>query len=259
MKKLFIIAALSALTMSAQAQEKLNLSTYNGTNIARYDGKVCNITVNRYMFTGWNTISLPFSMTEQELNETFGNDCKLEMLISAEDNAQGITLNFIDCKAGGLQANTPYMLYFTGESGNKKFVKEAEILDAQSNIILTTLNGETVTMTGAAKHTEADGLYGVMARDNAEVKFVSVGGENTNGFYATRCYIRLSSGTDKKLTARHLGYGEATSIAAIANKDEMVDVYNLAGTKVASQIRASEVSNLHSGLYIVKGQKILVK
>ena len=98
-----------------------------------------------------------------------------------------------------------------------------------------------------------------MARDNAEVKFVSVGGENTNGFYATRCYIRLSSGTDKKLTARHLGYGEATSIAAIANKDEMVDVYNLAGTKVASQIRASEVSNLHSGLYIVKGQKILVK
>lgn len=259
MKKLFIIAALSALTMSAQAQEKLNLSTYNGTNIARYDGKVCNVTVNRYMFTGWNTISLPFSMTEQELNETFGNDCKLEMLISAEDNAQGITLNFIDCKAGGLQANTPYMLYFTGESGNKKFVKEAEIMDAQSNIILTTLNGETVTMTGAAKHTEADGLYGVMARDNAEVKFVSVGGENTNGFYATRCYIRLSSGTDKKLTARHLGYGEATSIAAIANKDEIVDVYNLAGTKVASQIRASEVSNLHSGLYIVKGQKILVK
>jgi hypothetical protein len=259
MKKLFIIAALSALTMSAQAQEKLNLSTYNGTNIARYDGKVCNVTVNRYVFTGWNTISLPFSMTEQELNETFGNDCKLEMLISAEDNAQGITLNFIDCKAGGLQANTPYMLYFTGESGNKKFVKEAEILDAQSNIILTTLNGETVTMTGAAKHTEADGLYGVMARDNAEVKFVSVGGENTNGFYATRCYIRLSSGTDKKLTARHLGYGEATSIAAIANKDEMVDVYNMAGTKVASQIRASEVSNLHSGLYIVKGQKILVK
>lgn len=259
MKKLFIIAALSALTMSAQAQEKLNLSTYNGTNIARYDGKVCNVTVNRYVFTGWNTISLPFSMTEQELNETFGNDCKLEMLISAEDNAQGITLNFIDCKAGGLQANTPYMLYFTGESGNKKFVKEAEILDAQSNIILTTLNGETVTMTGAAKHTEADGLYGVMARDNAEVKFVSVGGENTNGFYATRCYIRLSSGTDKKLTARHLGYGEATSIAAIANKDEIVDVYNLAGTKVASQIRASEVSNLHSGLYIVKGQKILVK
>jgi hypothetical protein len=259
MKKLFIIAALSALTMSAQAQEKLNLSTYNGTNIARYDGKVCNVTVNRYVFTGWNTISLPFSMTEQELNETFGNDCKLEMLISAEDNAQGITLNFIDCKAGGLQANTPYMLYFTGESGNKKFVKEAEIMDAQSNIILTTLNGETVTMTGAAKHTEADGLYGVMARDNAEVKFVSVGGENTNGFYATRCYIRLSSGTDKKLTARHLGYGEATSIAAIANKDEIVDVYNLAGTKVASQIRASEVSNLHSGLYIVKGQKILVK
>jgi len=259
MKKLLIIAAMAAITLGVQAQEKLTLSTYNGTNIARYDGKVCQVNVSRYMFTGWNTLSLPFSMTEQELNEAFGSDCQLEKLVSAEDNVQGITLNFIDCKAGGLQANTPYMLYYTGESATKKIVKEAEVTDAPSAIILNTPCGDVVTMTGASKHTEADGLYGVMARDNSEVKFVSVGGENTNGFYATRCYIRLASGTDKLLTARHLGYGQATSIAAIASQDELVDVYNTAGTKVASQVRASEVNSLRSGLYIVKGQKILVK
>ncbi|MCR5199163.1 MAG: hypothetical protein K6D55_10340 [Prevotella sp.] len=259
MKKLFIIAAMAALTLGAQAQERLLLSTYNGTNLNRYDGKVCNVTVNRLLYTGWNTLSLPFSMTEQELNDAFGSDCRLERLASAEDNAQGITLNFVNCKAGGLQANTPYMLYFSGETATKKIIKETEVSNAPSVITLTTPNGETVTMSGVQKHIDGEGLYGVMARDNSEVKFVSVGQEKTSGFYATRCHIRLSSGTNKLLTAQHLGYGEATSINAIANSDELVDVYTAAGTKVASQIRAAEVSNLRPAIYIVKGQKILVK
>ena len=86
MKKLLVIAAMAALSLGAQAQERLILSTYNGTNLAKYDGKVCNVTVNRYTFTGWNTIALPFSMSEQELNDVFGSDCRLERLISAEDN-----------------------------------------------------------------------------------------------------------------------------------------------------------------------------
>ena len=141
----------------------------------------------------------------------------------------------------------------------KKIEKEAEISDGQSAITLTTASGEVVTMTGAAMHTDAEGLYGVMARDNAEVKFVSVGDQNTNGFYATRCYIHLSSGTTKAITARHMGYGEATSINAIASHDELVDVYSISGVKVASQIPAAEVSSLRPAVYIVKGQKVMVK
>lgn len=260
MKKLLVIAAMAALSLGVQAQEKLILSTYNGTNLAKYDGKMCNITVNRYVFTGWNTVALPFSMSEQELNDVFGSDCRLERLFSAEDNdMNGVTLNFIDCKQSGLEANTPYMLYYTGEAGNKKIVKQAEVTQGQATLTFTTQSGEKVTMEGAQTQTEGQGLYGVLARDNSEVRFVSVGMENTTGFYATRCYIRLSSGTSKLLTAQHIGYGEATSINAIARQDELVDVYNTAGAKVASQIPANQVNNLHNGLYIVKGQKILVK
>jgi len=260
MKKLFVIAAMAAATLGAQAQESLYLSTYNGTNLTRYDGKMCKVTVNRHVFTGWNTISLPFSLTEQELNDVFGADCQLEKLVSAEDNAQGITLNFLNCKADGLKANTPYMLYYSGEAATKRIVKETEIANGQSAITLITASGETVTMSGASKHTEGTGLYGVMARDNSEVNFVSVGNENTSGFYATRCFIRLSSGTDKQLTAHHIGYGEGTtSIDAIAKSDELVDVYSLSGTKVASQVTAASVSSLRPAVYIVKGQKVIVK
>lgn len=257
MKKLFIIAAMAVATLGAQAQERLVLSTYAGTNIARYDGKVCNVSVSRYVFTGWNTIALPFDMSEQELNEIFGSDCRLECLSGAEDDANGIMLTFTDCKAGGMKANTPYMLYYTGEAGTKRIAKQAEISDGQAAVSFTTQSGEVVTMEGVRSHIEGKGVYGVLARDNAEVKFVSVDSENTNGFYATRCFVRLSSGNSKLVSARHLG--DATSINAIARQDEIVDVYNLAGAKVASQIRASEVSNLRPAIYIVKGQKILVK
>ena len=259
MKKFFLIAAMAALTLGAQAQQKLYLSTYNGTNLAKYDGKVCNVTVQRVVFTGWNTIALPFSMTQEELNDVFGTDCRLERLASVEDNTKGVTLNFIDCKAAGLQANTPYMLYYTGEQGTKRIAKEAEVTNGEAALTFFTQSGEEVTMAAARTHIEDEGLYGVLARDNSEVKFVSVEGQNTNGFYATRCYIRLSSGNSKQLVAQHLGYGEATSIDAITTSNEMVDVYNAAGVKVATQIPASEVSNMRSGLYIVKGQKVLVK
>ena len=259
MKKALLIVALAAITLGSQAQERLFLSTYNGTNLSRYDGKVCTITADRYMFTGWNTISLPFAMNEQELNDAFGTNCRLEKLVSADEAANTVTLNFMDCKDGGIEANTPYMLYYCGETGNVKIKKEAEVTNAPSVITLTTPAGDVVTMTGTAKHVDAEGLYGVLARDNAEVRFVSLNDAGTNGFFATRCYIQLSSGTDKILKAQHLGKGEITSINAIAASDEVVDVYNAAGAKIATRISAAEVSNLRPGLYIVKGQKIIVK
>ena len=102
------------------------------------------------------------------------------------------------------------------------------------------------------------GYYGVMAIDNGDAKFVKVH-ENTNGFFATRCYIQLSSGNSKQLTTRHLAAGNPTGINAVAAENELVDVYNLAGGKVASQVRAAEVNSLKAGVYVVKGQKILVK
>ncbi|MBQ9356993.1 MAG: hypothetical protein IJT98_06875 [Prevotella sp.] len=259
MKKFFTIAAMTVLALGLQAQTRLSLSTYNGTNLERYDGQVCNVTVNRYMFTGWNTIALPFAMSEQQLNEIFGTDCRLERLIGVEDATEGITLNFINCKAGGMEANTPYMLYYTGETGNVRIVAEATIANRQAALSYTTQNGEVVTMEAARTHTDGEGLYGVLARDNSEVKFVAVGQEHTSGFYATRCYIRLSSGTSQMLIARHLGYGDATSINAIATQDELVDVYNMQGAKVASQVRAAEVNSLRPAIYIVKGQKVLVR
>lgn len=259
MKRLCIIAAMAVTTLAAQAQERLTLSTYNGTNIEKFDGKICNVTTNRLVFHGWNTIALPFAMSESEINETFGQDCRLEKLVGAQQMGTSIQLNFQDCKAKGLEANTPYILYYTGETANKKIAKEALISNLQPSLTYEVKGtGETVTMGGVQSHIDGEGLYGILAADNSTAKFVKVA-TTTNGFYATRCFVKLSSGNQKTLVSKHLAAGETTAIDAVAQADELVDVFNTAGVKVASKIRAAEVSNLQPNVYIVKGQKVVVK
>lgn len=258
MKKFYFIAALTLASFAANAQEKLTISTYNGTNVEKYDGKVCNVTVNRYVFNGWNTIALPFAVSAEELNEVFGSDCKLERLVSVENMGTDVQLNFQDCKAAGMEANTPYILYYAGENGNKKIAKEAVISHAQAAITLRTQHGETVTMAGIESKTAGLGLYGILAKNNAEAQFTKVDA-SLSGFLATRCYIQCSSETTTKLITNYLAAGETTSINAITKSGEKVDVFTTNGVRVASKISADQVNSLRSGIYVVKGQKILVK
>lgn len=257
MKKLYLIAAMVLSTVAVNAQQKLTLSTYGGTDLTKYAGVECVITTNRYTCTGWNTISLPFAVTEAELNEVYGADCRLERLVGVEQTAGGFTLNFMDCKAEGIQANMPYILYYSGEATSKKLVKTAVVSNEASSVSFTA-GGVTVKMFGVNKQTAADGLYGILAKDNAEAKFVSAEGI-TNGFFATRCGISLSSGTNAVLNTRHLAPGEVTSISAIAGSTERVDVYNLSGQKVAGNVRVADINNLPAAVYVVKGQKVMVK
>ena len=260
MKKFYFIAALAVSALTANAQGTLNLSTYSGTNLEKYDGKALNVSVSRYVFNGWNTISLPFNVSTEDLEGIFGSDFKLEKLVGVENDGSNIKLNFQDCKEEGMKANVPYILYFAGEAGTKKLnVSNALIQDEDVSISFTAEGtGETVTMSCAKKQTSAEGLYGVLAKDNAEAKFVNVN-DVKNGFYATRCYIQLSSGNSTMLTTNHISADDATSITAIANESDIVDVFNISGVKVASHIKATDVNSLQKGIYVVKGKKVLVK
>lgn len=258
MKKFYFIAALTMASLAANAQEKLTISTYNGTNVEKYDGQMCNVTVNRYIFNGWNTIALPFAVTADELNNVFGADCRLERLVSVENVGNDVQLNFQDCKAAGMEANTPYILYFNGENGNKTIAKEATISHSTPSITLRTQRGEVVTMAGVEAKTAGVGLYGILARDNAEAQFAKVDG-SLSGFLATRCYIQLTSETAAKLVTCHLAAGEVTGIQAITKAGETVDVFTTNGVRVATNFSADQVNSLRPGIYVVKGQKILVK
>ena len=259
MKKLLIMTAIALTSIGASAQGTITLSTYKGTEPSKYAGKTLNVTANRYIFKGWNTISLPFALNSAQLDEIFGSDCKLEKLVGVENDGLNVKLNFRDIKREGLKANTPYILYYTGETGTKKIqVENASLTDGAASITFTAEGtGEKVTMACAKLQKEAKGLYGILAKDNSEAAFVNVD-NTTTGFYATRCYVQLSNGNSTTLTTNHIS-GDVTNINAVANADELVDVYNISGVKVASQITPAEVSNLQSGIYVVKGVKVAVK
>ncbi|MBP5375177.1 MAG: hypothetical protein J6Y38_02460 [Bacteroidaceae bacterium] len=255
MKKLLLMTAFALGCISMSAQKSLTLSTYQGTDLAKYDGQTMNVTVSRYLFTGWNTISLPFAMSEAQVNEAFGSDCKLEKLVGVENDGLEVKLNFQDCKSEGIKANTPYILFYNGENGSKKFVAEnALIVNGVSKVMFTAEGtGETVTMAGAQEQLEPEGLYGILAKDNSEAAFVNAE-SSSNGFYATRCYVKMSNGTSALLKTNHIAANETTNIQSVVKANEKVEVFNLSGVKVADSIEG-----LEPGIYVVKGKTVVVK
>ena len=262
MKKVLLTAALAVATMAASAQT-LYLSTYNGTNIAKFDGLTKDISMTRAVFHGWNTISLPFSLTEAQVCEYFGEDCRLEMFVGVETNANGTTMLFQDVKEQGMQANVPYILYYNGENTSVK-MNMAQVLlsNAPATISYTDMNGMTITMSAAQFSVDSDQKYGILAKDNDEASFVNVADLKTK-FYATHCYVQVSNfdeavSTNLVLATRHLAASaETTAINAIVSSpNELIDVYNEAGQQVAKGMKASQFNTLDKGLYIVKGLKV---
>ena len=83
--------------------------------------------------------------------------------------------------------------------------------------------------------------------------------EAKSGFYATRCYVKLDSGAEKKLNTMHLAANEVTGISQVVASGAKVDVYNISGVKVASGMSAEQVNKLQPGIYVVNGQKVAVK
>lgn len=258
MKKVFSMIALAGLALTAWSQTPLKINTYSGTPVERYDGQQCDVTADRYLFNGWNTISLPFAMTEQEIDEALGHGVRLERLVGVTQQGADIVLNFQDCKAQGLQANTPYILYYPGETGTKKLQVNTRVESKESRVTMTTGGGVEVTFGGAAVKTDAKHLYGIRVIDNLDAKFTYIDNDKAL-FYATRCFISIPGEQHYNLTVNHLAPGELTNINEIAAADDVVDVYNVLGMRVAQGVTVCEVNNLASGIYVVKGRKIIVK
>ena len=257
MKKFIYLIALASLSLTAWSQPSLKLSTYNGTSVNNFDGQQCIVTVDRYIVNGWNTLSLPFAMTEDQIDDALGQGVKLERLVDVSQRGNDITLYFQDCKREGIQANKPYILYYPGETGNKTLRLNADVKSGESKVTLTTEAGVEVTMNGASLKTNGRGLYGILIVNNSDANFTRIDGDNV--FYATRCYISTPSDQPYNFTACHLAPGEVTSITDIAAPTDIVDVFNVKGMRVAHGIQAGDINNLEPDIYIVKGRKVLVK
>ena len=248
MKKFTLAAVLLSMSLFASAQSKsVTISSINGTNVEQYNGQVAEVKMNRYMFTGWNTVSFPFDLSTDKINKFFGNDCRLEALTGISGDENEMKLYFEDAKSEGIKANTPYILYFTGEPQNVKITTESTLSAGESKVSFST-NGYTVNFNGSDRIMNGNNIYGIFAVDNAESKFVKIDG--TTGCYATRCYITVDGDKDVNFIPVH-NEKSATAISNVSANDKDNDkIYDINGVQKKS---------VSKGINIVNGKKIAVK
>lgn len=259
----FAFATLAFVAVSsACAQQRVVTNTVSPKDLTAYSGQTIDLSIFRYIYQGWNTICLPVSLTTEEVNNIFGDDCRLETLVGVENNGTSTKLNFKDVKPDGLKANTPYILYSTKESGVREIhLSEAQVTTGPVELKFSDNAGTSVVFGGATEAGSAEGIYAILVKDNSAASFVDVSNV-AKGILASRCFIKLNGGeTTNTLQSNHLGY-DMTGVESVASSlgtDELVDVYNISGVKVASKIPASDIRSLGKGAYIVKGKCFLVK
>lgn len=204
-----------------------------------------DVVLNYTAKAGWNTIALPFSVSDLSV---FGTGAKAYELKGYQEGA----LKF--SPATTLEAGKPYVLYVeTPAEANGNYSFEAVDITATEPAAMK-FNGAKFVSTYApmAAGTMA-GKYGVVPTTGK----IQKGSANASlkGF---RAYFTLP---DNAANARIVIDGEeVTSISAIdAIGQDNAPVYDLSGRKVSVSSISSVSSVLPKGIYIVNGKKMVVK
>lgn len=211
-----------------------------------------NVTLKRTLYAdgGWNTLCLPFSLTDEQTKAAFGNDVELRTLASFD----GKTLTFAE--AAGITAGVPCLI---------KVSKVAE--------------NNTYTFTGVSvKAIKADNdkydmdetltFLGIYAPMDVATKFEKEGNAlflgAANKFYkakagttmkAFRAFFLVPASTDTQ-ALRAVIDGTTTGIDDLNIDTVKADgrVYNLNGQCVGYSLEG-----LKAGIYIQNGKKVIKK
>ena len=227
----------------------------NGDNMVEA-AKNVNVTLKRTLYGdgGWNTLCVPFSLTEAQTKAAFGADVELRELESVAGN----TLTFKTVNS--VTANVPCLIKVTAAGNEYKF--EGVSTTAVKNnrdYTLSLVEGNILFL----------GIYSAM-----DVVEADLAGSSTNGYYAflgaNNTFFKAKAGSTMKAFRAFFSVpndvntkqlkavidGTATGI-----EDLVIDgvkangrVYNLNGQYVGNSL-----NGLQPGLYIQNGKKIVVK
>jgi len=205
-----------------------------------------DVTLNRTITEGFNTLCLPFSLTAEEVQAAFGDDVKVYTLNGeTETSTDTYTLNFAEGTA--ITANMPAII--SGVSSEKV---------ASSYTFTGVTIAPSLAPTSSTEHFDFIGTYtattipfGDYFLKKGSSEIVKSVGNTIKGF---RAYI--ASKTVGEVKAFSLTFEDIPTIIGEVNSErvnskEMVGpVYDLSGRRVHAQQR---------GLYIVDGKKVLIK
>lgn len=193
----------------------------------------------------WNSLCVPFAISDDEVKTQFGNDAK----VAAFTGATATTLEFSSCT--GIEAGKPYLVYIPEGATQNKFTFKGVTAFAGQPIDVEQQGStnENTTFHGYFyKSTAPKGSY--VLRKNLVYHLVS--DMDIKGF---RAVLIDGTATQRVFTQWSLD-GTTTGIGNIdANVIQQFNVYNTNGQMVRHA--ATSLDDLPHGVYIVNGKKVI--
>ena len=215
---------------------------------------VNNVTVNlnrTIKANQWNTICLPFNMSNSLILSTFGNNTQLVELAAVrrdQDKDENVTLTF--STADDIEANKPYIIR-TDVANNSYTFNNIDLIPSEE---LTT-EVEGVQFIGNYTYPT------VMANENGEDYYIldntfkhSTGKTKIKGY---RAYFHVPEASGIK--AVNFDIDDTTGLMEITNANNSLpaDIYGLGGQLIRK--KSNNTEGLPKGVYIVNGKKMVVK
>ena len=239
------------------------------------------ITLDRKFTNGkWNTICLPFTMTEREVENVFGNGTELIILdrVTVDEGHASILMKYHEIQS--ILAGYPYLIKPTQdvdhiEVHNKVIDPDQEVMEFSNNgytskgvsgfcnpqVFSSSLTGMASDETASAYLTAGD----IYLSNNT--LYISRGQSFLKGY---RSYLKKED--DGSAPAKSVSFNyfkawedeeEATAINVCEMSDEALDSFETKTMNGVFSVTGQKVSNtlngLTKGIYIFNGKKVIVK
>ena len=220
-----------------------NVIKENSTNTFATQNNVIVKIMRILSPSNWNTICLPFAVSEDMMEEVFGAGYELRTF----DSMSGTTMNFKSLKS--IEAGKPYLIKPAAKVKNPTFTG---VNITAVDPVEVGENGFKMVGTYSRHALATDGTQ--LFLGSGEKFFIPAASTNTmNGL---RAYFTVPAGTDAQMLRANID-GNLTSIDTIdATGKTAADapVYNLQGQRAGTSLQG-----LPRGIYVQGGKKIVVR
>lgn len=211
------------------------------------DVENAKVTLKRTIKAGaWNTLVLPFDLTDGETKAAFGSDAQVALFSESSEDATQATVKFDIAATAAIAANTPVLLK-TSQAGTE-YTFEGRTIKA--------LNGAEAKAAGT--NFSLVGTYVASSTVPAGAYFISGGklyrSEGKTTLKGTRAYIAPNGDNQAAKVARFfIGDNEATAIGGVlVERASGSELWTVSGQRVSR-------SGAPKGLYINNNKKVIIK
>lgn len=213
---------------------------------------LANVTLDRKLGEKWNTIVLPFALTETQVTEMFGEGTKVAAYKGSTVNGDHVTLNFEEQTS--MVANTPYMIK---PGSNASYKVNGVVLESASGLKkVEDANNNGIDFVG--NYTTGKTLQQNSFFISNNMFYRASGQEKMKAYRAT---FQVPSTMSGAKTMNTVFVGEGGSVTAIddvqVSPQASFDVYHINGMLVKKN--AIDLNGLDKGIYIINGKKYVVK